>query len=57
LFILGVVLLVVTSFQWWRDVRREGGYQGIHTSVVVKGLKIGMILFIVSEVFFFVSFF
>jgi len=30
---------------------------GYHTSVVVKGLKIGMALFIVSEVMFFFSFF
>jgi len=30
---------------------------GYHTKIVVKGLKIGMILFIVSEVMFFFSFF
>lgn len=57
LFLIGILLTRLTSYQWWRDVRREGGYQGLHTLVVIKGLKIGIILFIVSEVFFFLSFF
>ena len=26
-------------FIWFRDVAREGGYQGQHTSLVVRGLK------------------
>jgi cytochrome c oxidase subunit 3 len=43
--------------QWWRDVVREGTFQGHHTQLVVLGLRWGMILFITSEVLFFVSFF
>lgn len=54
---LGFVLVIITMFVWWRDVIRESSYQGNHTELVQKGLKYGIILFIVSEVMFFVSFF
>nr|UYR22045.1 cytochrome c oxidase subunit III [Carcinus maenas] len=57
LFILSLVVVLLTMVQWWRDVTREGTYQGCHTSVVVTGLRWGMILFITSEVLFFFSFF
>lgn len=57
LFSLGVVIILLTIYQWWRDIVREGTYQGKHTIKVTIGLKIGIILFIVSEVFFFISFF
>ena len=36
---------------------KEGTYMGCHTSLVVRGLRVGIALFILSEVFFFVSFF
>nr|BBH37492.1 cytochrome c oxidase subunit III [Trypauchenopsis sp. G341] len=54
---LGTILLLLTMFQWWRDIVREGTYQGHHTPPVQKGLRYGMILFITSEVFFFLGFF
>lgn len=54
---LGILINLLTIFQWWRDIVREGTFQGKHTNKVVKGLKLGIILFIVSEVFFFISFF
>nr|AFI54739.1 cytochrome c oxidase subunit III [Lamprocoris sp. HL-2012] len=57
LFILGNIILLMTMIQWWRDIIREGTYQGMHTIKVTNGLKLGMILFIISEVFFFISFF
>jgi len=57
LFYIGLTLLIITSYQWWRDVSREGTFQGLHSIKVLKGLKWGIILFIVSEVFFFISFF
>nr|YP_007475329.1 cytochrome c oxidase subunit III [Neotrypaea japonica]AGE00861.1 cytochrome c oxidase subunit III [Neotrypaea japonica]URF19375.1 cytochrome c oxidase subunit III [Neotrypaea japonica]URF19388.1 cytochrome c oxidase subunit III [Neotrypaea japonica]URF19401.1 cytochrome c oxidase subunit III [Neotrypaea japonica]URF19414.1 cytochrome c oxidase subunit III [Neotrypaea japonica] len=57
LLFLGVFATLLTMVQWWRDVVREGTYQGLHTSLVVKGLRWGMILFIASEVLFFFSFF
>nr|YP_010026620.1 cytochrome c oxidase subunit III [Gynaikothrips ficorum]QOQ85868.1 cytochrome c oxidase subunit III [Gynaikothrips ficorum] len=49
--------VILISFQWWRDVIRESTWQGLHTLKVFKGLQLGMILFITSELFFFISFF
>nr|QII41355.1 cytochrome c oxidase subunit III [Oreta fuscopurpurea] len=57
LFILGYIIVILTMYQWWRDIYREGTFQGKHTIMVVNGLRWGMILFIVSEIFFFISFF
>nr|YP_010485150.1 cytochrome c oxidase subunit III [Hemidactylus ulii]UVW80931.1 cytochrome c oxidase subunit III [Hemidactylus ulii] len=54
---LGLILMLLTSYQWWRDVVREGTFQGLHTKPVQKGLRYGMVLFITSEVFFFIGFF
>nr|YP_010287113.1 cytochrome c oxidase subunit III [Ixodes acutitarsus]UKT61179.1 cytochrome c oxidase subunit 3 [Ixodes acutitarsus]UZN43769.1 cytochrome c oxidase subunit III [Ixodes acutitarsus]UZN43782.1 cytochrome c oxidase subunit III [Ixodes acutitarsus] len=54
---LALMILILTLFQWWRDVSREASFQGSHSSNVVMGLKLGMILFIISEIFFFISFF
>ena len=57
LIILGLLILGLVIYQWWRDICREGCYQGLHTRIVELGLRSGMMLFIVSEVFFFVRFF
>src|SRR5690349_20214188 len=48
----GLVAVLYGMFLWCRDVVRESTFQGYHTKVVRRSLKIGMILFIVSEVFF-----
>nr|WJJ69855.1 cytochrome c oxidase subunit 3 [Austromenopon atrofulvum] len=50
-------LLVLSLFGWMRDISSEGLYQGSHTLKVQKGIKMGMVMFIVSEVLFFASFF
>jgi cytochrome c oxidase subunit 3 len=42
---------------WWRDVINEAEVQGHHTPVVQLHLRYGMILFIASEVMFFVAWF
>nr|YP_010598413.1 cytochrome c oxidase subunit III [Deroplatys truncata]UIX55357.1 cytochrome c oxidase subunit III [Deroplatys truncata] len=55
--LLGTLILILITTQWWRDVVRESTYQGLHTKKVIFGLRWGMILFIISEIFFFVSFF
>nr|YP_010688255.1 cytochrome c oxidase subunit III [Fusoleon stigmatus]WBR65449.1 cytochrome c oxidase subunit 3 [Fusoleon stigmatus] len=57
LLMVGNLIMILTMIQWWRDVIRESTLQGLHTSNVISGLRWGMILFIISEVFFFVSFF
>nr|ALS46246.1 cytochrome c oxidase subunit 3 [Glycera unicornis] len=54
---LGTSIILLTMFQWWRDVIRESTFMGFHTSPVTKGLRWGMILFITSEVLFFFAFF
>jgi cytochrome c oxidase subunit 3 len=51
------VFVLLVMIVWWRDVIREGTYQGHHTSVVQKGLSLGMLLFITSEAMLFFSFF
>ena len=53
----GLFVVIFTSSFWWRDVIREGVFEGNHTSVVQIGLKVGMFFFIISEVMFFSSFF
>lgn len=45
------------SALWWRDIIREGSFENRHTREVLKGLKLGIILFITSEIFFFLRFF
>nr|YP_010610816.1 cytochrome c oxidase subunit III [Paratkina nigrifasciana]WAP91637.1 cytochrome c oxidase subunit III [Paratkina nigrifasciana] len=57
LFILGLSIILLTMIQWWRDVTRESTFQGLHTKKVILSMKMGMILFILSEVLFFSSFF
>nr|AII41662.1 cytochrome c oxidase subunit III [Allopsontus sp. 2 JZ-2014] len=57
LFNMGLLIILLTMIQWWRDITREGTLQGLHTAPVTTGLRWGMILFIISEIFFFASFF
>ena len=54
---VGFLLILFTMYMWWRDVIREAEYQGHHTPVVQLGMRYGMILFIASEVMFFLAFF
>uniref|UniRef100_A0AAU6QE26 Cytochrome c oxidase subunit 3 n=1 Tax=Laelaps chini TaxID=2902761 RepID=A0AAU6QE26_9ACAR len=52
-----MIVMLMVFYQWWRDVIREALFSGCHSYLVKKGLKMGMILFILSEIFFFISFF
>ncbi len=54
---LGLALIGVVILNWWRDITRERTYQGYHTTLVTLGLRWGIILFITSEIFFFLAFF
>ncbi len=54
---VGIALVLLTMFFWWRDVIREAVHEGHHTPIVQLGLRYGMVLFIASEVMFFVAFF
>lgn len=44
-------------YQWWRDITREATFIGLHTQIVYSIIRIGIILFIISEILFFFSFF
>lgn len=55
-FFIGAAALVAVAFMWWRDVVREA-HKGDHTPVVQLHLRYGMILFITSEVMFFLAWF
>nr|YP_009128559.1 cytochrome c oxidase subunit III [Formica selysi]AJP76859.1 cytochrome c oxidase subunit III [Formica selysi] len=57
LILISMPCTLLCMYQWWRDVIRESTFQGSHTLLVFKGLRMGMILFIISEIFFFISFF
>jgi len=57
LFFWGFFMILCLMFFWWRDIIREGTYEGQHTARVQLGLKMGMILFITSEIMFFLAFF
>jgi len=53
----GFLMIIFFMFIWWRDIIREGTYEGQHTRQVQKGLRLGVLLFIVSEIMFFFGFF
>ena len=57
LFALGVVGMLYTMLMWWRDIVREAEHEGHHTPIVQIGMRYGMIMFIASEVMFFVAWF
>ena len=57
IFFSSLLLIIYTMFLWFRDVIAESTYQGHHTLAVQKGINIGVALFIVSEVFFFLAIF
>jgi cytochrome c oxidase subunit 3 len=57
LFFQGFFLLTLISGVWWRDIIREATFEGQHTRLVQEGLRMGMALFITSEVMFFFALF
>jgi len=57
IFGAGTIGVLYTMASWWGDVIREAQYKGDHTRVVQISHRYGMILFIASEVMFFVAWF
>jgi len=58
IFILyNILLILVIMFIWFRDNIRDSVINGGHLIEVVTGIKYGIVIFIVSEVFFFIGFF
>jgi len=56
-FGIGVIGVLYTMAGWWIDVVQEAQFNGDHTRVVQISHRYGMILFIASEVMFFVAWF
>ena len=54
---LGFLILLYVLTIWWRDVIREATFEEQHTFAVQRGMRLGMILFIISEIMFFFAFF
>nr|YP_009731526.1 cytochrome c oxidase subunit III [Blattisocius tarsalis]QHQ98569.1 cytochrome oxidase subunit 3 [Blattisocius tarsalis] len=57
LSIFNMIMLLTCATLWWRDVLRESYLQGHHTYKVMSIMKMGMALFIISEIMLFSSFF
>ena len=54
---LGFFLTTTIMYFWLSDVHTEGSFLGHHTKEVKNGIMIGFILFVISEVFAFISVF
>lgn len=57
LFYFNCLVLVLVISRWFTDIVVEATYEGNHTILVQKGILSGMVLFIISEIMFFFSFF
>ncbi|WP_406856595.1 cytochrome c oxidase subunit 3 [Alsobacter sp. KACC 23698] len=53
----GLIGVLYTMVAWWGDVIKEAEHEGFHTRVVQISHRYGMIMFIASEVMFFVAWF
>ena len=53
----GFASVIAVLYAWWKSVVKEAIVDKAHNNVVQQGLRIGMSLFILSEVMFFFAFF
>jgi len=54
---LSFILLIAFISRWFYDIVVEATFEGQHTLAIQKNLRIGIILFIISEIIFFIAFF
>lgn len=57
ILILNIILIIIISNIWWRDIIRERTFQGNHNFYIINLIKFRIIIFIISELFLFISFF
>lgn len=57
IFLVGLAGTLYVMFAWWAEMVKEGQNGVDHTPVVRIGLRMGFILFVMSEVMFFVAWF
>ena len=50
LCLIGFTTILYVMYMWWRDIIREATFEEQHTFSVQRGLRLGMVLFIVSEI-------
>nr|YP_010175320.1 cytochrome c oxidase subunit III [Neotoxoptera formosana]QSL98439.1 cytochrome c oxidase subunit III [Neotoxoptera formosana] len=55
--LMNMIMIISISIMWWRDIIRESTFQGNHNFYIMNLIKFSMILFIISEMFLFISFF
>ncbi|MFK7839458.1 MAG: cytochrome c oxidase subunit 3 [Bdellovibrionales bacterium] len=53
----GLIAILICMFFWWKDVIYEAVVEKAHTPIAEIGFRYGMVLFIASELMFFVAFF
>nr|AKM69994.1 cytochrome oxidase subunit III [Saltusaphis sp. YW-2015] len=56
-FFMNLFNMIIIASLWWRDIIRESTFQGNHNFYIMNLIKLSMILFIISEMFLFISFF
>jgi hypothetical protein len=54
---ISFIFILLNVKKWYDEVITESTYSGFHTVIVQSGLKLGFILFIVSEIMLFFGFF
>nr|DBA43720.1 TPA_asm: COX3 [Bombus superbus] len=57
IILLNSSIFIYMISMWFRDIIRESTFQGMHSLYIMKMMKFSMIMFILSELFFFISFF
>lgn len=55
--LINIITTSIISSIWWNNTIKESNKEGSHPQPVTTGLKLGILLFITSEVLFFLSFF
>jgi cytochrome c oxidase subunit 3 len=55
--IAGFLAVITCMFFWWKDIVDESVIEKVHNAITEIGLRYGMMLFIASEIMFFVAFF
>lgn len=56
-FAIGFLAVLACMFFWWKDVIFESTVEKAHSAIAKIGFRFGMMLFILSELMFFVAFF
>lgn len=56
-FLCSGISLSAILFFWFKDIVKESLVQGIHNNIVQNGFKIGMVVFISTEIMLFITYF